>query len=98
MSQGRPRGEPTHYRPPPPAPPAGRGALGPLRVGAFGPADAGKTSLLAALAQVQKEAPSLLGGELADASGLLDRQRHLVYDERAEPTDDPAAYPVAYRP
>src|SRR5687767_8444223 len=71
----------------------------PLRIVLFGLPQAGKTALLAALAQVQKEHPSLLSGELTDASGGLNRQRELYYEEIPRPTDDETlAYPVRFRP
>ena len=75
------------------------GGAGPLRIVLFGLPDAGKSTLLAALAQVQHAQPALLQGELSDDSGGLSRQRQLFYDQQARPTDGESAfYPVHFRP
>jgi hypothetical protein len=82
-------------------PPQGRpaGPVGPLRIVLFGLPDAGKSTLLAALAQVQHAQPSLLQGELSDDSGGLARQRQLFYDELPRPTEqETVGYPVHFRP
>src|SRR5262245_4164011 len=82
---------------PAPAPPGGLD--GPPRVVLFGLPQAGKTALLAALAQVQKEYPAAMGGELTDASGGLAQQRQLYYEEIPRPTDDETLpYLVHFKP
>lgn len=74
-------------------------AAGPLRIVLFGLPEAGKSTLLAALAQVQHSHPSLLQGELTDDSGGLARQRQLFYDERSQPTEDETVpHPIHFRP
>ncbi len=75
------------------------GLEGPPRVVLFGLPQAGKTALLAALAQVQKEYPAAMGGELTDASGGLAQQRQLYYEEIPRPTDDETLpYLVHFKP
>src|SRR5262245_13731666 len=85
----------------PAAVPAARptGTHGPLRVVLFGLPRAGKSALLAALAQVQQEHAAQLNGELTDATGGLAEQRRLHYDEIPRPTDEEVLpYPVRFRP
>src|ERR1051326_7787547 len=72
---------------PPAPPPIPAGTHGPLRVVLFGLPRAGKTALLAALAQVQHEHPAQLNGDLADASGALNEQRRHFYEEIPRSTD-----------
>lgn len=57
-----------------------------LRIVVFGGAGTGKSSLLGALAQASTspEQRSLLGGELADASGELGELQKRTYDKQAE--------------
>ena len=75
------------------------GAAGPLRIVLFGLPGAGKSALLAALAQVQHAHPSLLSGQLTDDSGGLARQRQLFYDELSRPTEEETVdYPLRFRP
>lgn len=52
----------------------------------FGPPDAGKTSLLGALAQVARTLPKDLGGSFNDVAGNLDELRRQVYDDFPEET------------
>src|SRR4051794_38288462 len=62
---------------------------GPLRIVLFGVPRAGKTSLLAALSQVQEG--------LEDPTGGLTRQRQLCYDELPRPTEtETVSYPVRF--
>src|SRR6266542_4067209 len=75
------------------------GPEGPLRIVLFGLPQAGKTALLAALGQVQKEHAAQLDGEVVDASGGLEEQRRLYYDEFPHATDEETSlYPVRFRP
>jgi hypothetical protein len=62
-------------------------ANGPLHLVLFGLPRAGKSSLLAALAQVQESQPTLLPGKIEDPAGELARLRQVHYDEAARPTD-----------
>src|SRR3954447_21883634 len=72
---------------------------GPLRVVLFGLPQAGKTALLAALAQVQKEHAAQFDGEVIDGSGGLEEQPPLYYDEFPHATDEETTpYPVRFRP
>src|SRR5262245_53769555 len=67
----------------------------PLRLVLFGLPKAGKTALLAALAQVQEAQPSLLAGKIEDPSGGLARLRQLQYDELPRGTEDETvSYPA----
>jgi hypothetical protein len=85
--------------PPATAPRASTGTHGPLRVVLFGLPRAGKSALLAALAQVQQEHAAQLNGELTDSTGGLAEQRRLHYDEIPRPTDEELLpYPVRFRP
>src|SRR5262249_22933897 len=75
------------------------GTHGTLRGVLFGLPRAGKSALLAALAQVQQEHAAQLNGELTDATGGLAEQRRLHYDEIPRPTDEEVLpYPVRFRP
>lgn len=70
---------------------------GPLRIVLFGLPRAGKTGLLAALAQIQDAQSSLLPGPLQDATGNLARQRQLFYDELPRSTtEETVPYPVHF--
>src|SRR5262245_58097677 len=88
-----PRAQPETDSPPEPAGP------GALRVVLFGMPDAGKSSLLGALAEVAQTQERALGGRLTDVShGLADLQ-HRLYDERPRETlDEIVPYPVTVDP
>src|SRR5437868_1798729 len=72
---------------------------GAVRVVLFGMPDAGKSSLLGALAQVAQSQERALGGRLIDlTSGLAELQRR-VYDDRPRETlEEIVPYPVAFDP
>jgi hypothetical protein len=75
------------------------GSTEPLRVVLFGLPQAGKSALLAALAQAQKEQAAPFDGEVADVSGGLEQQRRLYYDAIPQPTGGQTSpYPVRFRP
>jgi hypothetical protein len=79
---------------PPPAADADR-----LRVVLFGMPDAGKSSLLGALAQAAHTQERALHGRLADPSHGLDDLRRRLYDERPRETlEEIVPYPVTYEP
>src|SRR3954469_4073222 len=86
----------------PPSPTAPRTApvpTGALRVVLFGMPDAGKSSLLGALAQAAQTQERTLGGRLMDLSSGLAGLQHRVYDERPrETTEEIVPYPVAIDP
>src|SRR5437899_1589076 len=63
-------------------------ANGPLQIVLFGLPRAGKTSLLAALAQVQETQPALLPGKIEDPDGELPKLRRLHYDVPPPTTED----------
>lgn len=72
---------------------------GALKIVLFGMPDAGKTSLLGALAQSVESQDKVLGGTLVDLSGGLAELRHEVYETKVERTVDPVVpYPVHYEP
>lgn len=71
----------------------------PLRIVLFGVPKAGKTSLLAALGQIQKENPDLLQGELIDKQQGLERERELVYEQGAPRTEEEVLpVPIEFKP
>src|SRR6478672_11561869 len=83
---------------PPPTTPA---AIPPdaLRIVLFGMPDAGKSSLLGALAQAAQTQERALGGRLSDLSNGLAELQHRLYDERPRETlQEIVPYPVAYEP
>src|SRR5205814_1212889 len=81
---------------PPPAVPIDRAAL---RLVLFGMPDAGKSSLLGALAQVAQAQPNVLQGRLADPSHRLAEQQQRLYEERPRDTlEEIVPYPVVYTP
>lgn len=81
---------------PPPTSPAQSRAL---KIVLFGMPDAGKTSLLGALAQAVESQEKVLGGTLVDVSGGLSELRREVYETKVERTVDPVVpYPVHYEP
>jgi hypothetical protein len=70
-----------------------------LRVVLFGMPDAGKSSLLGALAQAAQTQERTLGGRLTDLSRGLGELQHRVYDERPRETlEEIVPYPVAFEP
>jgi GTPase SAR1 family protein len=80
------------------SPEAMGGKSGPLRIVLFGLPGAGKTALVAALGQVQREFSSVLQGELTDESGGLALQRRLYYDEIPRQNEETRTYPVRFTP
>src|SRR3954463_16147819 len=79
------------------APPAADPAA--VRIVLFGMPDAGKSSLLGALAQAAQTQERTLGGRLMDLSSVLAELQHRVYDERPrETTEEIVPYPVAIDP
>jgi 50S ribosome-binding GTPase len=79
-----------------PAAPPSRGAL---RIVLFGMPDAGKSSLLGALAQAGQTQEHLLNGTLTDRSqGLIELQRRLYEDRPRETLEEVTSYPVALVP
>src|SRR5688500_14813807 len=83
------------------APPATAKAVHPdmLRIVLFGMPDAGKSSLLGALAQAAQTQERALGGRLTDqTNGLAELQRR-VYEERPRETlEEIIPYPIAFDP
>src|SRR5947209_19220098 len=81
----------------PQAAPAATGS--PLRVVLFGMPDAGKSSLLGALAQAARTQEHILNGRLIDKSQrLLELQRRLYEDRPRETLEEVATYDVALQP
>jgi GTPase SAR1 family protein len=69
------------------------------RVVLFGMPDAGKTSLLGALAQAAQTQETVLGGKLIDKThGLMELQRRLYEDRPRETLEEVAPYPIALEP
>src|SRR5215471_21702568 len=70
-----------------------------LRLVLFGMPDAGKSSLLGALAQAAQTQEHLLNGHLTDLSqGLAELQRRLYEDQPRETLEEIVPYPVAFEP
>src|SRR6516165_4295059 len=70
-----------------------------LRVVLFGMPDAGKSSLLGALAQAAQTQERALGGRLTDLSHGLSELQHRLYEERPRETlQEIVPYPVAFEP
>jgi hypothetical protein len=70
-----------------------------LRIVLFGMPDAGKSSLLGALAQAAPVQEQVLRGRLVDHSnGLLELQRRLYEDRPRETLEEVTPYPVALEP
>jgi hypothetical protein len=68
-----------------------------LRIVLFGPAGAGKTALLAALADSARTQPRLLQGHLADLSSRLTDLANLAHAGRLESTvEDGSTYPISF--
>ncbi len=71
----------------------------PLRIVLFGMPDAGKSSLLGALAQAAQLQNRTLHGRLIDLShGLVELQRRLYDDRQTETRQEIVPYPVVYEP
>src|SRR5215472_17318736 len=80
----------------PPKPTAPRSAL---RIVLFGMPDAGKSSLLGALAQAAQTQEHILNGHLTDlSSGLSELQRRLYDEAPRETLEQVVPYPVAFEP
>jgi hypothetical protein len=80
---------------PPTAPPSSAA----LRIVLFGMPDAGKSSLLGALAQAAQTQEQVLNGRLVDRSqGLLELQRRLYEDRPKETLQEVVPYAVALEP
>src|SRR3954447_23382230 len=70
-----------------------------VRVVLFGMPDAGKSSLLGALAQAAQSQERTLGGRLIDPTSGLAELQPRVYDDRPrETTEEIVPYPVAFDP
>jgi hypothetical protein len=70
-----------------------------LRVVLFGMPQAGKSSLLGALAEAARTQERTLGGRLADLSHGLDDLNHRLYDEQPRETlEEIVPYPAAFEP
>src|SRR5262245_9779232 len=83
---------------PPPSPP---GPLDPAaaRIVLFGMPDAGKSSLLGALAQAAHSQGRILRGHLTDPTHGLAELRRRVYDDRqTETREEIVPYPVRFTP
>src|SRR5436190_3964625 len=70
-----------------------------LRIVLFGMPQAGKSSLLGALAQAAQTQERDLGGRLTDLGHGLDELQHRVYDQPARETlEEIVPHPVAFEP
>src|SRR2546425_11032942 len=70
-----------------------------LRIVLFGMPDAGKSSLLGALAQAAQTQEHMLNGHLTDlSSGLSELQRRLYEEAPRETLEEVVPYPVAFEP
>jgi hypothetical protein len=70
-----------------------------LRIVLFGMPDAGKSSLLGALAQAAQTQEHILNGHLTDlSSGLSELQRRLYDEAPRETLEEVVPYPVAFEP
>lgn len=70
-----------------------------LRIVLFGMPDAGKSSLLGALAQAAQTQEHLLNGHLTDSShGLTELQRRLYEEQPRETLEEVVPYPVTFEP
>jgi hypothetical protein len=82
-----------------PGPPAVTPDPDALRIVLFGQPDAGKSSLLGALAQAAQSQEHLLNGKLADRTDGLAALRKCLYDEHVRRTvEEVAPYPVDFEP
>ena len=83
---------------PPPAPPVPADPTA-VRLVLFGMPDAGKSSLLGALAQAAQTQGRALHGHLTDLSHGLGELRNRVYEDRlSETLDEIVPYPVRFAP
>src|SRR5438105_2938741 len=81
------------------APAAAPAATEGLRIVLFGMPDAGKSSLLGALAQAAQTQEHALNGRLIDKTqGLVELQRRLYEDRPRETLDEVAPFPVRLEP
>src|SRR3954471_18235125 len=81
------------------APPVAAPPRGALRIVLFGMPDAGKSSLLGALAQAAQTQEHVLNGRLIDKSQrLLELQRRLYEDRPRETLEEVAPYEVGLEP
>jgi len=70
-----------------------------LRVVLFGMPDAGKSSLLGALAQAARTQERVLQGRLLDISEGMEELRNRVYENRSrETTEEIVPYPTTFEP
>src|SRR5205085_4126486 len=70
-----------------------------LRIVLFGMPDAGKSSLLGALAQAAQTQEHVLNGRLVDRThGLVELQRRLYEDRPRETLNEVAPFPVQLEP
>src|SRR6266513_5459432 len=70
-----------------------------LRIVLFGMPDAGKSSLLGALAQAAQTQEHVLNGHLTDLSqGLSELQRRLYEEAPRETLEEVIPYPIAFEP
>jgi hypothetical protein len=84
---------------PPAAPPAETIDPDALRIVLFGMPDAGKSSLLGALAQAAQSQERALQGRLTDLTEGLAELRSRVYDDRPRETlEEVVPYPVSFEP
>jgi hypothetical protein len=84
---------------PPATPPASATDADALRVVLFGLPDAGKSSLLGALAEAAQSQERVLQGRLTDLSHGLTDLRSRVYDDRPRETlEEIVPYPVSFEP
>jgi hypothetical protein len=70
-----------------------------LRIVLFGMPDAGKSSLLGALAQAAQTQEHILNGHLSDLSGGLGELQRRLYEERPRETlEEVVPYPIRFEP
>jgi hypothetical protein len=80
-----------------PATPMTAGSSAPLRIVLFGMPDAGKSSLLGALAQAAQTQEHVLNGRLIDRSqGLAELQQRLYEERPRETLEEVVPYPVTF--
>src|SRR5690349_20976625 len=69
-----------------------------LRIVLFGMPDAGKSSLLGALAEAAQTQEHLLNGHLKDLGGLAELHHRLYEDKPRETLEEVVPYPVTFEP